>query len=104
MINASGLKVWPAEIEAVLHGHPNISEVCVIVTKESYRGERVKAIVVLQKEKIENLQPDDIISWARTKMAAYKIPRVVEFTKSLPKTATGKIMWRQLQELENSKR
>ena len=104
MINASGLKVWPAEIEAVLHGHPNISEVCVIGTKDSYRGESVKAIVVLQKEKIENLQPDDIISWARTKMAAYKIPRVVEFTKSLPKTATGKIMWRQLQELENSKR
>ena len=103
MINASGFKVWPAEIEAMLYAHPDIQEACVIGTPDGYRGESVKAVVVLKPGAKEKLKPADISEWARGHMAAFKVPRVVEFVEQLPKTATGKILWRQLQEKENRK-
>jgi fatty-acyl-CoA synthase len=103
MINASGFKVWPAEIEAMLYAHPDIQEACVIGTPDGYRGESVKAVVVLKPGAKEKLKPADISEWARAHMAAFKVPRVVEFVDQLPKTATGKILWRQLQEKENRK-
>ncbi len=100
MINASGFKVWPAEVEAMLYAHPDIEEACVIGTRDPHRGETVKAVVVLRAGARGRLQPDDIVAWAREKMAAYKYPRVVQFVDALPKTATGKIFWRKLQEEE----
>jgi fatty-acyl-CoA synthase len=103
MINASGFKVWPAEIEAMLYAHPDIQEACVIGTPDGYRGESVKAVIVLRAGAKEKVKPADISEWARTHMAAFKVPRVVEFVDQLPKTATGKILWRQLQEKENRK-
>jgi fatty-acyl-CoA synthase len=103
MINCSGFKVWPAEVESALYGHPAIQEACVIGTRDGYRGETVKALVVLKKEQRQKVSGEDIIGWAREKMAAFKVPRVVEFVDELPKTATGKILWRQLQEEENRK-
>lgn len=103
MINCSGYKVWPAEVEAMLYAHPAIQEACVIGARDGYRGETVKALVVLKKELHEKVTPQDITQWAREKMAAFKVPRVVEFVDQLPKTATGKILWRKLQEEENRK-
>jgi fatty-acyl-CoA synthase len=101
MINAAGFKVWPAEVEAMLYAHPAVQEACIIGARDEYRGETVKALVVLKKEFRGNLEPGEITGWAREKMAAFKVPRIVEFVESLPKTATGKILWRELQEKEN---
>ena len=98
MINASGFKVWPAEVEAMLYAHPAIQEACVIGSPDGYRGETVKALVVPRAG--SQAKPEDIIEWARGRMAAFKVPRVVQFVEHLPKTATGKILWRELQEKE----
>jgi fatty-acyl-CoA synthase len=101
MINASGFKVWPAEVEAMLYAHPDIQEACVIGTRDAHRGETVKAVVVLKPAAHGRVQPADVVAWARERMAAFKYPRVVEFVDALPKTGTGKVFWRKLQEEEN---
>jgi len=103
MINCSGFKVWPAEVEALLYAHPDIQEACVIGTRDEHRGETVKAVVVLKAAARGRAAPEDIIAWAREKMAAYKAPRVVQFVDALPKTGTGKVFWRKLQEEENAR-
>ena len=103
MINASGFKVWPAEVEALMFRHPAIQEACVISTKDAYRGESVKAVVVLRAKAKGNVTEDDIISWCKEHMAAYKYPRVIEFVDALPKSGSGKVMWRALQEAEGGK-
>ena len=100
MINASGFKVWPSEVELLLFKCPAVQEACIIATKDAYRGESVKAVVVLRHEARGHTAPEDIIAWAREHMAAYKVPRVVEFVESLPKSGSGKVMWRLLQERE----
>jgi fatty-acyl-CoA synthase len=103
MINCAGFKVWPAEVEAMLYAHPAIQEACVIGARDGYRGETVKALIVLKKEAAGRITAEDIIDWAREKMAAFKVPRIVEFVGELPRTATGKVFWRKLQEEENRK-
>jgi fatty-acyl-CoA synthase len=103
MINASGFKVWPAEVETMLYAHPDIQEACVIGTRDAHRGETVKAVVVLKPAARGRVQPEDISNWARDHMAAFKYPRVVEFVEQLPRTGTGKIFWRKLQEEENKR-
>ncbi|HYS11772.1 MAG TPA: long-chain fatty acid--CoA ligase [Burkholderiaceae bacterium] len=100
MINASGFKVWPAEVENLLYKHPAIQEACIIASRDAYRGETVKAVVVLRAEAKGRTSVGDIIGWAREHMAAYKVPRLVEFVDELPKSGTGKVMWRALQERE----
>ncbi len=102
MINASGFKVWPTEIENLMYQHPAVKEACVIGTKDAHRGETVKAVIVLKPEFAGKVDAQDIIGWARENMAAYKAPRVIEFVDALPKSGSGKIMWRQLQELEDA--
>ncbi|RHW19750.1 long-chain-fatty-acid--CoA ligase [Pseudomonas jilinensis] len=101
MINASGYKVWPAEVESLMYAHPAIREVCIISMPHPRRGETVKAVVVPAADQ----QPsgEDIITWCHEHMAAYKCPEVVELVDSIPRSATGKIMWRQLQEQEWAK-
>tara|TARA_R110002020_G_scaffold469268_1_gene694187 strand:+ start:27859 stop:29523 length:1665 start_codon:yes stop_codon:yes gene_type:complete len=99
MINASGYKVWPAEVESLMYSHPAIREVCVVSTPHARRGETVKAFVVLSAGN-EKTSEEDIIGWCQNNMAAYKCPVVIEFTDSIPKSPTGKIMWRLLQEEE----
>ena len=101
MINCSGFKVWPAEVEAMLYAHPDIQEACVIAAKDPHRGETVKAVVVLRPAARGKTDAESIVAWAREKMAAFKAPRLVEFVEALPKTATGKIFWRKLQEEED---
>lgn len=100
MINASGFKVWPSEVELLLFKCPLVQEACVIGTRDAYRGETVKAVVVLRQEARATATPEDIIHWARDHMAAYKVPRIVEFAEALPKSGSGKVMWRLLQERE----
>lgn len=102
MINASGFKVWPAEVEALMFRHPGIQEACVIATRDSYRGESVKAVVVLRASHRDTVSEADIISWCREHMAVYKVPRLVQFVEALPKSGSGKVMWRALQEAEGS--
>jgi fatty-acyl-CoA synthase len=101
MINASGFKVWPAEVEAMMYQHPAVQECCIIAAKDAYRGETVKAVIV--KRAGVDASPEDIMQWAQQKMAAYKVPKMVEFVDALPKSATGKVMWRALQEKEMAK-
>jgi fatty-acyl-CoA synthase len=102
MINASGFKVWPAEVEALMFRHPAIQEACIISTKDAYRGESVKAVVVLRQSHRGQVSEQDLIDWCRDNMAVYKVPRVVQFVEALPKSGSGKVMWRTLQELEGS--
>jgi len=102
MINVSGFKVWPTEVESLLYRHPDVQEACIIGSRDAYRGETVKALVVL-KPGASQTTPEALIDWARKNMAAYKYPRVVEFVDALPKSSTGKVMWRQLQDQENTK-
>jgi fatty-acyl-CoA synthase len=103
MINASGYKVWPAEVENMMYQHPAIQEACIIAARDAHRGETVKAVVVLKSDAKGKVSDQDIIDWASKQMAAYKYPRIVEFADALPKSATGKVQWRALQERELSK-
>jgi fatty-acyl-CoA synthase len=100
MINAAGFKVWPAEVEAQLYGHPAVQEVVIISKPDPRRGETVKAVVVLRPEAKGKATAEELTAWARENMAAYKIPRFWEFVDTLPKSATGKILWRVLQDEE----
>ncbi|SEK13901.1 long-chain-fatty-acid--CoA ligase [Paraburkholderia diazotrophica] len=99
MINASGYKVRPAEVETVLFEHPAIQEACVVAARDARRGETVKAFVVLRAG--ADVSAQQIIAWAHDHMASYKIPTIVEFISALPRTGSGKVQWRLLQEREN---
>ena len=99
MINASGFKVWPAEVEALMFRHPGVQEACIISTQDPYRGESVKAVVVLRATH-KHTTEQELIDWCRENMAVYKVPRTVQFVDTLPKSGTGKVMWRALQEAE----
>jgi fatty-acyl-CoA synthase len=101
MINASGFKVWPTEIESLMYQHPAVQEACIIGAKDAHRGETVKAVIVLRSEWRGKIEAQAIIDWCRENMAAYKVPRLIEFVDALPKSGSGKIMWRELQEREN---
>lgn len=96
MINAAGYKVWPREVEDVLYGHPAVREVAVVGVPDDYRGETVKAYVARRPG--ASVEADELIVWAKERMAAYKYPRFVEFLDELPKTTTGKILRRELRE------
>ncbi len=100
MINASGFKVWPSEVESLMYAHPAILEACVIGTRDSHRGETVKALVVLRPEWRGRVDERTLIDWCRGAMAAYKVPRIIAFAEELPKSGSGKIQWRELQERE----
>ncbi len=100
MINASGYKVWPSEVELLLFKCPAVQEACIIAAKDAYRGETVKAVVVLRAEARGKTTQQDIIDWSREHMAAYKVPKIVQFVDALPKSGSGKVMWRRLQDEE----
>lgn len=100
MINASGFKVWPTEVESILYKHPSIHQACVVSEPDEKRGETVKAFVILNDQAEGDIKEEDIIEWSKNHMAAYKYPRIVEFRDSFPMTSSGKILWRKLQENE----
>ncbi len=102
MIKASGYSVFPAEVEALIYEHPAVEEVAVIGVPDPYRGENIKAFVILRPEFKGRITETDLISWAKQKMAAYKYPRILEFVEALPKTGSGKILKRVLRERETA--
>jgi fatty-acyl-CoA synthase len=104
MVNVSGFKVWPAEVENTLYAHPAVHEACIIGVPDDKRGESVLALIVLKPAHRGQVSEQDIIDWSREQMAVYKAPREVRFMDSLPKSGTGKIMWRELQEREHAQR
>lgn len=103
MINVSGFKVWPTEIESYLYKHPAVQQACVIGLPDSRKGETVKAFIILREDYKGKISEEEIIEWAKKHMAAYKYPRYVEFKLELPTTSSGKIFWRKLQEEELNK-
>ncbi len=96
LIIASGYNIYPRDIEEVLYEHPAVQEAVCIGVPDPYRGEDVKAVVVLKDGSTATEQ--EIIQYCRQNMAAYKIPRLVEFRDLLPKTGVGKILRRALRE------
>lgn len=102
MINASGFKVWPAEVESLMYDHPDIQEACIISSADPHRGETVKAVVVLKEAAKGKDTRQEIIHWCKERMAAYKYPRMIEFVDELPKSGSGKVQWRLLQERETA--
>ncbi|WP_284035429.1 long-chain fatty acid--CoA ligase [Neobacillus sp. 114] len=102
MINASGFKVWPAEVENTLYKHPSVQNACVIGVPDPRRGETVKAFIVLNSQG-KGTSEEEIIAWSKEHMAAYKVPRIVQFLEELPMSGSGKILWRKLQEMEEEK-
>ncbi|MCA1057813.1 long-chain-fatty-acid--CoA ligase [Rossellomorea aquimaris] len=101
MIIAGGFNIYPREIEEVLYEHPAIQEVVAAGVPDAYRGETVKAYVVLKEG--ESLTEEELNEYSRKYLAAYKVPRIYEFRKELPKTAVGKILRRTLVEEERQK-
>jgi long-chain acyl-CoA synthetase len=102
IIVASGFNVFPREIDDTLAEHPKILEACTIGVPDPYRGETPKSYVVLKAG--QELKAEEIISFCRERLAAYKVPRQVEFIGELPKSAVGKILRRELKELDRRKR
>ena len=94
MINASGFKVWPREVEDVLYTHPAVREAAVVGVPDGYRGETVKAYISLRPG--AETDPDELAVYCKERLAAYKYPRQVEILPDLPKTASGKILRREL--------
>ena len=98
MIVASGYKVWPRDVEDVIYQHPAVKETAVVGEPDPYRGETVKAFVALKEGMEASVTPEEIISFCKARMAAYKYPRKVEFVAEIPKTLTGKFLRRELRE------
>jgi len=102
MILASGFNIYPVEVDNVLMNHPKILEVCTIGVPDSYRGETVKVYVVVKPG--QTMAVDEVIAFSKEKLAAYKVPKQVEFIDELPKSPVGKILRREVREMEKKKR
>jgi len=103
MIIAGGYNIYPREVEEVLYEHPAVTEAAVVGVPDPYRGETVKAFIVLKPEYKDKVSEEEIIQFCRERLAAYKVPRIVEFRDELPKSAVGKILRRVLREEEIKK-
>jgi len=101
MIIAGGYNIYPREVEEVLYQHPKVKEAAVVGVPDPYRGETVKAFVVLKEG--ETATEEEIIEFCRANLARYKVPTMVEFRKELPKSTVGKILRRVLAEEEKQK-
>lgn len=97
-IIAGGFNIYPREVEEVLYEHPAVQEAAVIGVKDSYRGETVKAFIVLKEG--EHVSDDELNTFMRTRIASFKVPRIYEFRQELPKSAIGKVLRRELKEKE----
>jgi long-chain acyl-CoA synthetase len=101
MIIAGGYNIYPVELDNVLFDHPKILEACTIGIPDEYRGETVKAFIVPKKG--ETITEKDVIAYCKKNMAAYKVPKKFEFVEELPKSAVGKILRRELRDMEMAK-
>jgi long-chain acyl-CoA synthetase len=96
MINVSGYKVWPREVEDTLYEHPQVMEAAAVGVPDEYRGETVHAFVALKEG--DGATEEELITFCKERMAVYKYPRKIELLDELPKTATGKFLRRELRE------
>jgi len=101
MIIAGGYNIYPREIDEVLFEHPKVIEACAIGIPDEYRGETVKAFVVVTQG--ATMTEEEVINFCKEKLAAYKVPKTIEFMDDLPKSAIGKIMRKDLREMEMQK-
>jgi len=101
MIIAGGYNIYPVELDDVLMGHPKILEACTIGIPHEYRGETVKAFIVPKQG--QTLSEEDVIAFCKKNLAAYKVPKIIEFIDELPKSAVGKILRRKLKDIEIEK-
>jgi long-chain acyl-CoA synthetase len=97
-INTAGFKVWPREVEEVLYAHPAVKMVAVIGVDDAYRGEAVKAFVVLTEEHRRRISETDLLAFCKERLTPYKVPRIVEFRDELPVSAAGKMLRRLLRD------
>jgi long-chain acyl-CoA synthetase len=100
LIKYKGHSVYPREVEEILYEHPAILECAVIGVKDAEKGENIKACCILNEDYRGKITEQEIIDWAKKNMAAYKYPRIVEFTSTLPKSPVGKILRRVLRNEE----
>jgi long-chain acyl-CoA synthetase len=98
MIIAGGFNIYPVELDGVLFDHPKILEACTVGVPDPYRGETVKAFIVVKQG--ETLTEEEVIRYCKERLAPYKVPKVIEFIDELPKTAVGKILRRELRQRE----
>jgi len=103
MVKYKGYKVMPKEVEEKLYEHPAILECGVVGVPDPNIGETIKAFCVIKKEYEGKVSEQEIIEWAKERLAGYKYPRKVEFIKKLPRTAVGKVFRRKLREAEEKK-
>ena len=96
LINVSGYKVWPRDVEDALYQHPGVKEAAVVGVPDSYRGETVKAFVSLSDDAKGKVTDKDLVEFCKDRLAAYKYPRIVEIIDEVPKTMTGKTLRREL--------
>jgi long-chain acyl-CoA synthetase len=101
MIIAGGYNIYPVELDDVLMGHPKILEACTIGIPHEYRGETVKAFIVPKQG--ETLTEEAVTAYCKENLAAYKVPKIIEFIDELPKSAVGKILRRKLKDQELDK-
>ncbi|AXF55151.1 long-chain-fatty-acid--CoA ligase [Salicibibacter kimchii] len=94
MVIGSGFNIYPSEVEEIMYGHPSIRELVVYGVPDPYRGETLKASVVCKEG--ESLTSEALTAWCKKRMASYKVPKIIDFRTSLPKTSVGKILRRQL--------
>jgi long-chain acyl-CoA synthetase len=97
-INTAGFKVWPREVEEVLYTHPAVEMVAVVGVEDAYRGEAVKAFVVLKQEHRQRTSVTELLSFCQERLMPYKVPRLLEFKEALPISAAGKMLRRLLRE------
>jgi long-chain acyl-CoA synthetase len=102
VINTAGFKVWPREVEEVLFSHPAVRMAAVIGVPDGYRGEAVKAYVVLKEEHRTQVTEGELRRYCRERLTPYKVPRIVEFRTELPMTVTGKVLRRELHDRSDS--
>ena len=101
LIIAGGYNIYPREVEEVLFEHPDVEEAVVAGVLDLYRGETVKAYIILKEGSTAN--EEDLQSWCKDKLAVYKVPKIYEFRDTFPKTLVGKVLRRKLIEEDNNK-
>jgi long-chain acyl-CoA synthetase len=95
-INTAGFKVWPREVEEVIYTHPAVEMVAVIGVDDAYRGEAVKAFVVVKEDHRQRISTAELLSFCQERLMPYKVPRLIEFRDALPLSAAGKMLRRLL--------
>jgi len=96
MIVSGGENVYPAEVENALFAHPSVADVAVIGVPDEKWGEAVKAVIVVKPD--AQLTGEELIGWAREKIADYKLPKSVDMVEALPRNPSGKILRRELRD------